>query len=290
MNQRAQGQESPHRDQENKEKLEGGRKTLWQKDVVGKPVYLEDTGEKLGVVHDPVIDADKHLIGYKIQDCKSDAILSFPPDQFEEDKNGLIFIPSWYIKGIKTIEKLEFKDRITPELMWLITDKAMSTEELYRIFSRHDDSLTKYVEEAISLREQLIQRLTILEKERLTLKESLMDLTEKRLIKDIDGREFSDFVIEHRRKVNVLDNNIKKCKDLIDRLQKTSFGLLSSAMHPGIFSSGVETLQPSLLTPSTPDASYQERYHQLKQQYSSLQEGYEELKTAVERLLAQNEL
>ena len=285
-----QDQSNPQHDLESDENPESGRKILWPKDMTGKPVFLEDTGEKLGVVYDPIIDAEKHLVGYKIQDCKSDTILSFPLAQFEEDKNGLIFIPSWYIKGIKTVEKLEFKDRITPELMWLITDHALSTEELYRMFSRHDDSLTKYIEEAISLREQLMQRLAILEKERLTLKESLMDLTEKRLIKDIDRREFSDIVVEHRRKVNVLDNNIKKCKDLIDRLQKTSFGTLSTVIHPAISPTVVQTPEHTVQTPSTPDATYQERYHQLKQQYNALQEGYEELKSAVEHLLTQNEL
>ena len=285
-----QHQENPYRDLESDEKIESGRKILWPKDMSGKPVFLEDTGEKLGVIYDSIIDAEKHLIGYKIKDSKSDAILSFPLDQFEEDKTGFIFIPSWYIKGIKTIEKLEFKDRITPELTWLINDHTITTKELYRIFSRHDDSLTKYVEEAIGLRVQLMQRLAILEKERLMLKESLMDLTEKRLIKDIDRREFSDVVVEHRRKVNVLDNNIKKCKELIDRLQKTSFGTLSSAINPAIASTEDQILQPTIESTPTPDASYQERYYQLKQQYTALQEGYEELKSAVERLLTQNEL
>ncbi len=167
---------------------------------------------------------------------------------------------------------------------------SASMDSLFETYARLVPTLTKYVEEAIGLRVQLMQRLAILEKERLMLKESLMDLTEKRLIKDIDRREFSDVVVEHRRKVNVLDNNIKKCKELIDRLQKTSFGTLSSAINPAIASTEDQILQPTIESTPTPDASYQERYYQLKQQYTALQEGYEELKSAVERLLTQNEL
>lgn len=260
------------------------RRVFWQKDMAGKPVYLEDTGERLGEVSDPVLDAEQRIIGYRIKDNKSDAILTFPLDQFDEDKDGLIFIPSWYSKGVKTVEKLEFKDRITPELMWLISDNTVPTEDLYRIFVRHDDSITGYIEEASGLREQLTQRLRILEKERLSLKESIMDLTEKRLIKDIDRREFSDIVMEHRRKVNVLDNNMKKCNDLLGRLQKTSFGMLSLALRPGT------TEPPQSAHDPLGDQSYQEKYYQLRQQYTKLQEGYEELKTAVERLLTNHDV
>lgn len=131
------------------------RKAFLQKDMKGKSVFLEDTGEKLGVVFDEVLDGEKNLIGYKIKDSKSDSILSFPLDQFDEDKSGLIFVPSWYTKGLKTIEQLEFKDRITPELMWLITDNTISIEELYNIFIKHDDKIASYIQEAAALKEIL---------------------------------------------------------------------------------------------------------------------------------------
>ena len=113
---------------------------------------------------------------------------------------------------MKTIEKLEFKDKVSPDLTALLSDDITTNEELYEIFVKHDDKVASYIEEAQTLRELLDNRLKIVERERVTLKENLMDLTEKRLIKDIDRREFSEIVMEHRRKVNVLDINIKKCK------------------------------------------------------------------------------
>ena len=273
------------------------RKAFTQNDMKGKQVYLEDTGEKIGTVFDAVVDADKNLIGYKIKDSKSETILSFPLDQFDEDKNGLIFVPSWYMKGIKTIEKLEFKDRITPELIWLIKDNTVSTEELYSIFVKHDDKITNYIEEAVALRELVNNRLKILEKERLSLKETLMDLTEKRLIKDIDRRQFSEIVMDHRRKVNIVDVNIKKCKELLDRLQRTSFGLLSTSIASTIEKEEHREQHRAMESPRkenissefTKEDPYKGKYFELKGHYEKLQEGYNELKIAVEKLLNKNE-
>jgi sporulation protein YlmC with PRC-barrel domain len=274
------------------------RKAFTQNDMKGKQVYLEDTGEKIGTVFDAVVDADKNLIGYKIKDSKSETILSFPLDQFDEDKNGLIFVPSWYMKGMKTIEKLEFKDRITPELIWLIKDNTVSTEELYSIFVKHDDKITNYIEEAVALRELVNNRLKILEKERLSLKETLMDLTEKRLIKDIDRRQFSEIVMDHRRKVNIVDVNIKKCKELLDRLQRTSFGLLSKNIASTIEKEERREQHHATESPRkenissefTKEDSYKGKYFELKSHYEKLQDGYNELKIAVEKLLNKNEL
>ncbi|MEM0466465.1 MAG: hypothetical protein QXX20_02535 [Candidatus Thermoplasmatota archaeon] len=262
------------------------RNALLQKDAKGKPVFLEDTGEQLGVVFDTIKDSDNKIIGYKIKDSKSDAILSFPLDQFDEDKNGLIFVPSWYTKGLKTIEKLEFKDRISPELAWLLKDQTISDEELYNIFVKHDDVIANYMQESIALRELLENRLKALEKERLKLKEDLMDLTEKRLIKDIDRRTFSEIVLEHRRKVNVIDVNIKKCKELFNRLEKTSFGMLGKTIQsrivqkqknePSTEQQYKTQIQQEIF--SSEDNKYKEKYEKIKVLYDELEEEYKNLK------------
>jgi hypothetical protein len=281
------------------------RKTLIPKDMKSKPVYLEDTGEKLGTVFDMIYDGEKHLIGYKIKDEKSKAVLSFPADQFEEDKKGLVFIPGWYTKSAKTIEKLEFKDRISPELTALLSDDAVSNEELYEIFVKHDDEMAKYIEDAISLKEMLSNRLKVLEKQRLALKDNLMDLTEKRLIKDIDRKQFSEDVMEHRRKVNILDVNINKCKELIQRLGQTSFGVLGN--NNLVFDSDIklegtpyeedykDSKEKNILVSDNEidDAikqSYKEKYYSLKEQFEQLEDDYQELKMAVEKVFSKDDL
>jgi len=295
------------------------KKTIIKKDMRGKPVYLEDTGEKLGVVYDSVYDKNRDLVGYKIKDKKSNAVLSFPYDQFIEDKDGLIFVPGWYNNAMKIIEKLEFKDKISPELTALISDDAISNKELYDIFVKHDDDMAKYIDDAISLREVLNNRLNVLERQRLSLKDDLMDLTEKRLIRDIDRREFSQDVMEHRRKVNILDVNINKCKELLKRLNFTSFGMLGKdrivlkpymnnkeKKHENvyydvedkkqmIFSEDVQipykhraVKEKKQVAFDDMQISYKKEYNALKKQFDQLEEEYQELKSSVEKIFGKN--
>lgn len=274
------------------------KKNLLLGDMKGKPVYLEDTGEKLGTVFDMMYDTKKNLIGYKIKDKKTDSVLSFPIDQFEESKDGLVFVQSWYRKAVKTIEELEFKERVSPELTTLISEDSFSNEELYNIFVKHDDQMAHYIEEAIALKELLHQRLKVLEKQRFALKDSLIDLTERRLIKDIDRREFSEDVMAHRRKVNILDVNISKCKDLLKRLDATSFGKLSKNIltHAG-FENKEQFIQPArnvrendVVTIEEIEKSYKQKYHDMKERFEQLEEDYNELKLAVEKFIEKEEL
>ena len=275
-----------------------------------KPVYLEDTGEKLGIVFDTIYDKDKKIVGYKIKDKKSDTVLSFPIDQFDFTNEGLIFVPGWYTNALKTIEKLEFKDKISPELTALLSDDTVTNEELYDIFVKHDDDMAEYIDDSKSLRGMLTSRLKVLEKQRIALKDDLMDLTEKRLIKDIDRKEFSEDVMNHRRKVNILDLNINKCKDLIKRLDTTSFGVLGkNALIYDLEKTGKtdhpkleKNLYERLLNQNTKKIDidhnletnkhdeYKDKYLQLKNQYEQLDEEYQNLKTAVDKILSKDEL
>ena len=281
------------------------KQPLIKKDLKGKPVYLEDTGEKLGVVFETVCNDEGDITGYKIKDQKSDTILTFPYDQFNYDSDGLIFVPSWYTTAIKTIEKIEFKDKISPELTALLSDDDVSNEELYDIFVKYDDEMVNYIDDAKSLRGMLNSRLKVLEKQRVAMKNDLIDLTEKRLIKDIDRHEFSEDVMQHRRKVNVIDLNIKKCKDLLKRLDNTSFGVLgkSQIIHVTEDSKVERNLYEKVLgkmdtleTKSTPtfkevaSDEYKEKYLTLKARYEQLEEDYQELKIAVDKLFAKEEL
>jgi len=278
------------------------KKTIIKGDMKNKPVYLEDTGEKLGIVYDSIYDKDKNLVGYKIKDGKSNSVLSFPLDQFDLSKDGLIFVPGWYTNALRLIEKLEFKDKISPDLTALLSDDAVSNEELYEIFVKHDDEMVNYIDDAKSLREMLTSRLKVLEKQRLALKDDLMDLTEKRLIKDIDRRQFSEDVMDHRRKVNILDLNITKCKDLVKRLDVTSFGVLGKNamltdetksegkieknLYKKILETGFNNNDPGVTQNlAKKDDGYKDKYFELKNQYSKLEEDYQELKIAVDRLL-----
>jgi hypothetical protein len=286
------------------------KKTLITPDMKNKPVYLEDTGEKLGIVFDTIYDKDKNIVGYKIKDGKSEAILSFPVNQFDLTNEGLIFVPGWYTNALKIIEKLEFKDRISPEITALLSDDTVTNEELYDIFVKHDDEMVEYIDDAKSLHDMINSRLKVLEKQRIALKDDLMDLTEKRLIKDIDRREFSEDVMKHRRKVNILDLNINKCKELIKRLDNTSFGIIGKSSlvddskrlrdaHPpklekNLFENFLNQSEKKVAIAPNVQAKnrdeYKDRYLQLKNQYEQLEEDYHELKVAIDKLLSKSDL
>ena len=269
-----------------------------------KPVYLEDTGEKLGTVFDTIYNKDNNLIGYKIKDKKTDAILSFPSEQFDHNKDGLIFVPGWYNNSLKVIEKLEFKDKVSPDLTALLSDDIDSNEELYEIFVKHDDEMADYIVDAISLKDMINNRLRLLEKQRLATKNDLMDLTERRLIKDIDRREFSEEILRHRRKVNILDINIKKCKDLLKRLENTSFGVLGKLnfkhdmkiKQDGQFEKNLykETLKDfdkiDTKNQGKEQDAYKEKYFELKEQYEQLEDDFRDLKIEVDKLFTKTDV
>jgi len=274
-------------------------KPLLKRDMKDKPVYLEDTGEKIGIVFETIFDSEKKISGYKIKDGKSETILSFPQEQFIEDKNGLIFTPGWFNKSLKIVEKLEFKDRISPELTALLTDDTVSNNEIYNIFVKHDDEMADFIDEAISLREIIKNKLDIFERKRYSLKDDLMDLTEKRLINDIDRRDFSEQVLRHRRKVNILDVNINKCKEILKRLDNTSFGILGkkTMVEEKKIEKTIENNEKSIIESINKynqsekiNIPYKEKYFELKNQYEQLDSEYRELKYAVEKLIQKENL
>ena len=156
--------------------------------------------------------------------------------------------------------------------------------------------MVNYIDDAKSLRDMLASRLKVLEKQRVSLKDDLMDLTEKRLIKDIDRKEFSEDVMNHRRKVNILDINIKKCKDLIKRLDTTSFGFLGKnfLVYDNEIKHNFEnttdkriTLKNDLKTNyfTKENDEFKKKYFSLKDRYEELEQEYLELKSAVDELV-----
>ncbi|MEF8879058.1 MAG: PRC-barrel domain-containing protein [Candidatus Thermoplasmatota archaeon] len=271
-------------------------KNLFKKDMKGKPVFLEETGEKLGEVYDSVCNENGEITGYKIKDKESDAVLNFSIDHFDEGKKGLIFIPRWYTQALKTIEKLEFKDRVSPELTALLSEDENSNREAYEIFVKHDDEMAEYIEQTISLKKMLNKHLNLLEKKRVALKDDLMDLTERRLIKDIDRREFAEDVMKHRKKVNILDVNINKCRQLLRRLDNTSFGVIGEDFfdfekedenEDGVsLPEGYDDFDlPTKKEDTDLNMVYKEKYFDLKEKFDQLEDQYEELKHSVEKLV-----
>jgi len=189
--------------------------------ITGLPVYFEDTGERVGVVKRVIRNSLGEEIGYEIED-ESGKVIYFPSDAFEKNKRGLIFAPLWYSEGLKLITELEAKTKM-PDIHELILEGGLGKEEMYRIIVKKYPEIRKYVEETLLLKESLMSRINDLETRILKLRKELVDLSGKRLLKEIGRKEFAEKVIEARRETRIAEIGIKRCRELLFRIDKIPF-------------------------------------------------------------------
>jgi len=105
--------------------------------------------------------------------------------------------------------------------------------------------------------------------------------------------------MQHRHKVNVLDVNIGKCKDLIQRLEATSFGKLGKNIDihtsknnkdPYLEKPEYTKNESKLVLTEQIQDPYKRKYIDVKERFEQLQEDYNELKLAVEKLISKGEM
>ncbi len=187
---------------------------------IGIPVYFEDTGEKVGTVKNIVFNSAGGKIGYEIENDNG-KVLYFPLDAFEKRKRGLIFAPLWYSEGLKLVKDLEAKAKM-PDLHELILQEK-DKEMLYELIVRRRPEIRKYVEEVLLLKEALIKRLNDLETRMVMLRKELVELSGKRLLKEISKKDFAEKVIEARREMNIVEIGMKRCRELLFRIESIPF-------------------------------------------------------------------
>lgn len=196
---------------------------FWQRSAIGKPVYFEDTGEKIGIVASVITNDMNKPVGYEIKDVKSDTTVHFPVESFRQGDGGLIFTPLWYSQAKEIVNELEFREKTLPELKDILLAGAVSREKIYGIVTKTHPEIRKIIDEGIMLRASMIARLNDLELERIEIRKNLTGLSEKRLLKEIGRRDFAREVLEARRKVRIIETNIKRCKELALRLDRLPF-------------------------------------------------------------------
>ncbi|RLF60757.1 MAG: hypothetical protein DRN37_02175 [Thermoplasmata archaeon] len=191
-----------------------------EKKLEGLPVYFEDTGERVGVVRRIICNSLGDIIGYEIEDERHQR-LYFPSDAFEKTRRGLIFAPLWYSEGLKLVAELEAKTKV-PDVHEFIL-QGLDRDALYeRVASGHPE-IRRYVQEILSLKEALIKRMNDLEVRVIKLRKELVDLSGKRLLKEMGRREFAEHVIEARREMNITEVSIARCRELLMRINSIPF-------------------------------------------------------------------
>ena len=191
-----------------------------EKRIIGLPVYFEDTGERVGVVKKIVRNSLGEEIGYEIED-EMGKTFYFPSDAFEKTRRGLIFAPLWYSEGLKLVAELEAKTKL-PDVHEFLLHGA-SKDEVYRAIEAKYPEVRKYVEEVLLLKEALIKRINDLETKIITLRKELVELSGKRLLKEISRKEFAEKVIEAKREINIAEIGIKRCRELLLKIDSIPF-------------------------------------------------------------------
>lgn len=191
-----------------------------RKEKIGLPAYFEDTGEKIGIVKKIIRNSLGDEIGYEIETDDGNSLM-LPADAFEKTKRGLIFAPLWYIEGMKLVKELELKQKL-PEIHDLLMH-GLDKDTLYEKIVEKYPEIGKYVEELHLLRESLVERLNDLEIRMMKLRKKIVDLSGKRLLKEIGRAEFAEKVLEARREMNIIEISMKRCKELLLRIDKIPF-------------------------------------------------------------------
>ena len=91
-------------------------------DMKGKPVFLEDTGEKLGTVFDMILDGGKKIVGYKIKDQKSD----HAPWVFTMSREGVVDAAPVNLTGIDEVNDLEAVASVGNDIYYFCSSQNIS--------------------------------------------------------------------------------------------------------------------------------------------------------------------
>ena len=262
----------------------------------GTPVYIEETGERLGTIVDLSCDTKGNPLAVKMKDDRSLIVQTYTMDQFERDKKGLIFLPSWYTKTLRTIKKLEFKERTSPWLSTLLLDEITTNNYLYDFLLSEEEDIKSCVDEVVTLKKHLLKRQNVLEQRRASLKKALTDITEKRLMGELDRMEFTKEIQRYKKRIHIVAAHLRKGKQLVERLDQTIFSTLASSIMKDGETANVEKEprqqedcdrfpRAHMKFPEERNAAYKEKYEQLKLHYDQLNHEHQELKMAVEKLI-----
>jgi len=194
---------------------------FWGDDKTGSIAYFEDTGEEMGIVKRVIRDTNGKVAGYEIEDVKTGKTISMSKSSFDITERGLVFVPLWYSEAREFIEEMELKAKM-PELSDIISESELSKREIGEIARSHPE-LGNYIKNAIVVKDSINKRLRDLEERRAEIRKKLMMLSEKRLLDEIGRREFAQSVIGARRDAKILDMNVRRCRELLIRLENIPF-------------------------------------------------------------------
>ncbi|MCG2717343.1 MAG: hypothetical protein L6408_00710 [Nanoarchaeota archaeon] len=187
---------------------------------VGKDAYIEESGERLGVVDDEVLGADNSIIGYEVIENESKSILYFPSEQVETNRRGVIIRPLWYVEAMKIIRRMEIQSSMMPELTGV--SKNISTDELQALLSKTNPEIIYLIEAGVSVRDSIRERIDQLNKNAESVRNEILMSAGMYLGKGEKRKELAEKMQVYRRKLHIIESNINRCNELLLRLESSS--------------------------------------------------------------------
>jgi len=200
--------------------------------VEGAPVYYEDTGDKMGTVTGVIRDDDGDVTGYRVRHEETGTVTALDRDALQQSKQGLLFVPVWYTEALALLRELEYAAR-HPGLRDIVAGAGLTGHELHNVASA-DPEIRRTIAHARQVRQSIEQQHRELEWKRRSVRERLMELSEQRLLQDIDRRAFAEGVMEARRRARILDYNMERCSDLLVRFDALPFLPKQAPAHADI--------------------------------------------------------
>ncbi len=187
-------------------------------DRANKPVYLQETGELLGYISEIKKDGAGNIEFYRV-DC--DGIeLSFSSENIIKGEDGYIYRPIWLTQAERIIKKLETQEKVNPEIA-SHSSKALSREKLKRLFSRSDPELEETVQEAEEITRLLIEKRDELKDKKESIEQKIEKKAQKRMAGEESRRDFAESIVDLKRKVKIVKENLNKLKQLFMRLKES---------------------------------------------------------------------
>lgn len=193
------------------------RDFFWpQEDLSGKPVYLQETGEKLGEVSDVKTDEKGKIVIYTV-DCEG-AELDLSSENILKGKQGLIYRPVWLTEAENIVKKLEAQQRLNPDIA-SHTSETLSRSRIRQILSRGSSELERIFEEAKDIASFLNQKKQDLEQKRDSLSAEIERLAQKRMRGEGSRKDFAESIVNLKRKAKIVEENLNKVESLYKRLK-----------------------------------------------------------------------
>jgi len=217
------------------------KELIWPSPGMGLPVYLDEGGEKFGYVT-KVIKENGRVEGYEVT-TKGGLTIHIPADSVAVSKKAIMYRPRWYVEGIEFIKRLEAQKMVTPELRKVLEGAA-----------RPRDSMTRrIVEEGKNIYKEISGKLMMFIEERNKLRQELDDLTHRRILGATKGSEYAKALVTLRRKMEMLDANIKKAEEILRLLNYPVFRVEEEEEKPKVGPIGEKGMVPPPPKPATPE-------------------------------------